>query len=129
MAEPGTWNRATWLQTLAAVGAATRACKILQRRFSRRRTSSLSEPWGGPTQLGLGGARWDIRHFARATPELDAKLALELCCFLQRIVVIASDDGVYCNREPVRTDYKGQVRITLSFLGSVAFSRSAQKPS
>jgi hypothetical protein len=73
-------------------------------------------PRNAPTE---SDGRWNISYLARAAPKLDAKLTLELYRFFQRLVVITRDDGVYCNREPVRTNYKGPVWIRLRFVGSV----------
>ena len=61
--------------------------------FSHRRTSLSGAPLGGGPRR-----RWKIRHFARAAPKLDAKLALELHRFSQRFGIVIRHDGLHGDR-------------------------------
>jgi hypothetical protein len=59
-------------------------------------------------------SRWrNIANLARTAPKLNAKLALEPHCSFNRLTVTIGR-AVYGNRESVRADYIGPIRIRLS---------------
>jgi hypothetical protein len=72
--------------------------------------------------------RWNVRHFARATPELNATFALKLHRLSQRLAIEVRDDYVRGDRETVRPDYEGPVRIGLAFSGSAERSLYSAEP-
>jgi hypothetical protein len=76
---------------------------------------------------GLRGGR-NIRHFARATPEFYAPLALKLHCLSQGFAIVVRYDYVHRDRETVRPDDKSPVRIRLAFSGSAERSLYSTQP-